>query len=240
MRASRVRARLLRRRLRRAWRTVRPRSRWSVVAFVVAAGVLSVGLFAAVRLGPIVVDTFRFQPVANAAAWRSQTPAFGEVSQCASCHSGQAVKLRGATHAGIGCQSCHGPLGVHALASPGTDAAEVRVDVPTDELCVRCHVSATGRPAGFRQVVPTDHYTATCLACHDPHSGISHRPPIVEHPLDNLPACVTCHGPDGFKARNQRHPDVGADDATCLACHLPGRGPTTSVLPLPAGWRRVQ
>jgi hypothetical protein len=211
-----------------------------VVAFVVGAGVLSVGLFAAMRLGPVVVDTFRFRPDVNAAAWRSLEPSYGEVAQCATCHAQQMAKLQGATHAGIGCQSCHGPLGSHALASPTTDASEATIKVPTDVLCVRCHTSATGRPASFRQVAPGDHYTATCLACHDPHSGISRRPPVVEHPLDNLPPCVTCHGPDGFKARNQRHPVVGADDTTCLACHLPGRGPETSVLPLPTDWRRTR
>jgi cytochrome c554/c'-like protein len=231
MRSSRARARLLRMRLRRAWKTVRPRSRWNVVGFVVVAGGLSVALFAAMRLGPVAVDTFTFQPAANAATWRSLVPSYGEVAQCAGCHTTETAKLVDATHVGIGCQSCHGPLGVHALASPGTDAAAAVVDVPTDELCVRCHAAASGRPTSFRQVVPTDHYTAACLACHDPHSGISRRPPVVEHPLDDLPPCVTCHGPAGFKARNQRHPDVGTDDASCLACHLSGRGPKAWIVP---------
>lgn len=187
---------------------------FAVVFFVGAAAVLS---FA---------DEYGFRPERDAATWRALTPAYGDISLCARCHATEYGKLTSASHAGIGCESCHGPLGSHALASPGTAEAKVAVAVPTDAVCVKCHVAAVGRPAGFRQIVPADHYTPLCLECHDPHTGISRRPPIVQHPLDRLPPCVTCHGPDGFKARDQRHPTVSNDDKVCLSCHLAGRGPT--------------
>lgn len=187
---------------------------FAVVLFVGAAAVLS---FA---------DEYGFRPERDAATWRALTPAYGDISLCAKCHAKEYDKLTSATHAGIGCESCHGPLGAHALASPGTGAARLAVAVPTDAVCVKCHVAVVGRPAAFRQIVPADHYTSLCLQCHDPHTGISRRPPIVQHPLDRLPPCVTCHGPDGFKARAQRHPTVSSDDKVCLACHLAGRGPT--------------
>lgn len=222
----RPRARLLRMRARHAWFTVRPRSRRSVGAFVVLAGGLSLFLFAGARIAPGLVSEYGFRPDVNSAAWRALQPAYGEVALCARCHTTQFARLTSATHAGIGCESCHGPQGVHALAIPGTAEAELDVAVPTDELCVKCHVAVEGRPAGFRQIVPADHYTKACLACHDPHTAISRRPPVVEHPLGNLPPCITCHGPDGFKARSLRHPIVAADDRTCLACHQAGRGPT--------------
>jgi hypothetical protein len=45
------------------------------------------------------------------------------------------------------------------------------------------------------------------------------------HPLANLPECIVCHGPEGFKARNIRHPDEATDDVSCLECHAKGRGP---------------
>jgi len=48
---------------------------------------------------------------------------------------------------------------------------------------------------------------------------------VVRHPLDKLPPCLTCHGPEGFKARNQRHPAGTSDDKPCLDCHAAGRGP---------------
>ena len=91
------------------------------------------------------------------------------------------------------------------------------------------HPTATRRPSagptGFRQITPGSTTSSSCLECHDPHTGIANRPPEVLHPLDDLPACLTCHGPDGFKARNQRHPAGSEDDERCMACHGPGRGP---------------
>jgi hypothetical protein len=186
---------------------------FAIVFFVGAAAVLS---FA---------DEYGFRPERDASAWRSLTPAYGDISLCARCHEKEYAKLTSATHAGIGCESCHGPLGAHALAGPGSGDVKVAVAVPTDAVCVTCHVAVVGRPIAFRQIVPADHYVAECLQCHDPHTGISRRPPVVQHPLDRLPPCVTCHGADGFKARDLRHPVVATDDAVCLACHSAGRGP---------------
>jgi hypothetical protein len=186
---------------------------------------LSVVFFLATAAVSSLAAEYGFHPEANANAWRALAPVYGDVSLCATCHAPEFRKLTGATHVRIGCESCHGPLGTHALASPSAREAAAQVAVPTDGVCVTCHAAALGRPAGFRQIVPADHYGAACLQCHDPHTGISVRPPIVQHPLDHLPPCLTCHGPDGFKARSQRHPTVSDDDQVCLSCHLAGRGP---------------
>jgi hypothetical protein len=212
------------------WASVRPRTRrGAVLGFAGIAAlscVFSVAFLAGAGVFAGFYDEYGFHPQANAARWAALQPAFADPALCADCHATEYAKATSASHAGIGCESCHGPLLAHALASPGTEEAAVAVAVPTDELCERCHVATTGRPATFRQIVPADHYEPVCLQCHDPHTGISRRPPVVEHPIDDhLPPCVTCHGPDGFKARDQRHPDVGENDAACLACHLPGRGP---------------
>jgi Cytochrome c554 and c-prime len=212
----------------RFWRSVRPTTRRGAVlgllAIIGGGGVLAVGLFVGATLAwsPYVESVVH--PDTNPRLWAALEPAYAESSTCATCHATEATKGTSGLHAGIGCASCHGPLMDHALASTGTAAAAANVTVPTDEVCVRCHASALGRPAAIRQVVPAEHYVELCLQCHDPHTGISRRPPVVEHPLANLPPCVTCHGPDGFKARNQRHPVV-ADDERCLDCHAPGRGP---------------
>ena len=210
----------------RTWDAVRPRTVRGAVLFFVLAAACSLLIFVGATVASSAVAEYGFRPDVNSAAWRALQPAYGEVALCARCHETQYARLTSATHAGIGCESCHGPQGDHALASPGTAEAGFDVAVPTDELCVKCHVAVEGRPAGFRQIVPADHYTTACLACHDPHTAISRRPPVVAHPLGNLPPCITCHGPDGFKARSQRHPIVAADDPTCLACHQAGRGPT--------------
>ena len=101
---------------------------------------------------------------------------------------------------------------------------------PSASPQTRCASGATRRrPAGRprrQTIVPGTHYVSSCLECHDPHTGIANRPPVVLHPLENLPPCLTCHGPDGFKARNQRHPAGTEDDNRCLECHAAGRGPT--------------
>jgi cytochrome c553 len=223
--------------LRRFWASVRPRTRrgWLVGAARIGllAALFSVAFLvvAASAWSPYAEVTL--QPDANPRTWAALQPTYagGGAATCAGCHEREARRLASRSHENIGCESCHGPLLEHSLASPGTVPAAVRIVVPTAAVCERCHQRAEGRPAAFRQVVPADHYVAECLACHDPHTGISRRPPVVEHTLDNLPPCITCHGPDGFKARNQRHPIVAADDPTCLACHQAGRGATGRVAP---------
>jgi hypothetical protein len=216
-------------RLRRSWDSVRPRTRRGTIlatgtilgGAVALSAVLFVG--AAVAWSPYLDFSLNRDSDARRAADYELT--YASSSTCATCHAPQAAKLASKTHAGIGCQSCHGALLEHTLESENPGAATVKIVVPTDEVCVRCHVQATGRPAGLRGIIPTEHYTSTCLACHDPHTAIANRPPVVEHPLDKLPPCLTCHGPEGFKARNQRHPAGTSDDKPCLDCHAAGRGP---------------
>ena len=188
------------------------------------AALLAVGLFvgAAVAWSPYLESVVH--PDANPRAWAALEPAFAGTSTCGDCHAPEAAKASDARHAGIGCESCHGALLDHSLIDPETPAGEVDLDVPTDDICVRCHAAAAGRPTEIRQVIVSGHYVELCLQCHDPHTGISQRPPVLLHTDVNLPPCVTCHGPEGFKARNQRHPEV-LDDEPCLDCHAPGRGP---------------
>ena len=220
------------------WRSVRPRSRreaaLDLTGIVVVAAILAGAFFvgATTLWSPYVESVVR--PDENARTWAALEPTYAGAAICQKCHAVEAAKAAVGGHTGIGCESCHGALLDHALASP--DAAVLalagpatlqlatQLSVPTDQLCTKCHIATVGRPAAIRQIVPADHYVSECLQCHDPHTGISRRPPVVVHPLENLPACITCHGPDGFKARNQRHPTVSGDEP-CLACHAPGRGP---------------
>jgi hypothetical protein len=194
----------------------------SIIAVLVGAAVLSVVMFvgAAMAWSPYV--DFSLHRDSDAVARAAMPLSYAASGVCERCHTAEAGRLATAGHAAIGCQSCHGALIEHADAP---DPRTVTVTVPTDAVCIRCHSQAEGRPVGFRQIIPTQHYVSACLACHDPHTAIARRPPVVQHPLDNLPACLTCHGPDGFKARNQRHPVIDNDDKACLECHGPGRGP---------------
>lgn len=163
-------------------------------------------------------------PDDNARAWAGLDRTFADAGVCLRCHETENAKAASARHAGIGCESCHGALLDHANTGAELTSSFQGPTRPTDTVCIRCHAISIGRPASQFQIDPAGHYVALCLQCHDPHTGISRRPPVVLHPLVDLPPCVTCHGPDGFKARSQRHPDVTGDEP-CLACHAPGRGP---------------
>jgi hypothetical protein len=216
-------------RLRSSWDSVRPRTRrggvLAAVGITAGAIVLSVLLFAGVAMAWSPYLDFSLNRDHNVRQWAALETSYTDSSVCAECHETEHTRLVSATHAGIGCQSCHGALGEHAEAGASADSTTVAVAVPTNEVCLRCHTAADGRPAGFRQIVPSRHYVSSCLECHDPHTGIANRPPVVLHPLVDLPPCLTCHGPEGFKARNQRHPEGSADDNKCLECHAAGRGP---------------
>jgi hypothetical protein len=210
------------------WRSVRPTTRrggaLGILGIVAGAAVLAVGLFGGATMAWSPYLESVIYPDVNPAAWAALKPAYAGTGTCGECHQPEAMKASIARHAGIGCESCHGALLEHSLIDPRTPTSEVELEVPTDEICIRCHAGTAGRPDDLRQIVVSDHFVEFCLQCHDPHTGISQRPPVLLHTEVNLPPCATCHGPEGFKARNQRHPEV-LDDEPCLACHAPGRGP---------------
>ncbi len=102
-------------------------------------------------------------------------------------------------HRTVVCESCHGPLAAHAAEGP--DVAPVAaIAKPAAGLCAACHERAVARPAGFPQVALAEHFAqAPCIGCHDPHDAEALVPPDISHPLDRLPACTTCHEPEGLK-----------------------------------------
>jgi len=216
-------------RVRDLWASVRPRTRRGgfLAAFAILAGAaaLSVALFVGAAMAWNPYLDFTLNRDVNARQWASLEASFADSGVCVECHAPEAARAADGSHADIGCQSCHGPLLEHTLASPEAAGATVAIAVPTNEVCVRCHVAADGRPAGLAQIVPAEHYVSACLDCHDPHTSVAMRPPVVQHPLAKLPPCLTCHGPEGFKQRNQRHPAGTNDDRECLECHAAGRGP---------------
>jgi hypothetical protein len=211
-----------------AWGRIRPRTRKARVLFaagmVVGLVVLSGALFVGGAMAWDPYLQFTLDHSTNERQWAALEISYTDASTCAECHEPQHAKLVSATHAKIGCESCHSALAEHVAAGDEADSSTVAEKRPTEETCHRCHTAAVGRPAGFRDIRVAAHYTADCLACHDPHTGISQAPPVVLHPLEDLPACVTCHGSDGFKSRNQRHPEANDDDHECLECHADGRG----------------
>jgi len=86
---------------------------------------------------------------------------------CIDCHSDIQAQRVGGKHAGIGCESCHGPLADHASGAMSTKP--VRPNTRT--TCLRCHTSRPSKPVGFPQIVPADHAPeGACTECHKAHN----------------------------------------------------------------------
>lgn len=84
-------------------------------------------------------------------------------------------------------------------------------------LCLTCHRATVGRPSGFPTVDPAAHFAGPeCNLCHDPHSAVAPRPPLILHPLSGMPDCTLCHSPSGMRPLPPTHPTWSG---SCLACH---------------------
>ncbi len=186
----------------------------AVLVVAIASIAIGVGLFVATTA----YATFGAgHAPANAQTWAIR-PLRIATGGCATCHPAEAAEQAGNHHAGIDCQTCHGPANGH----PGTDAnAIVKVAEPTAAICVQCHTQVEGRPASFPQVDLATHWGGgtLCLRCHDPHGVVAPVPPQIPHPLQDLPACTVCHRPDGLKPIPSGHTLVA--DSVCLSCHTP-------------------
>jgi uncharacterized CHY-type Zn-finger protein len=93
---------------------------------------------------------------------------------CEECHSDVAGMKKAGKHAGVNCESCHGPLAKHA-----EDPTSLTPQLPdTTVLCPRCHEANIAKPKDFPQVVSADHSGgAACKSCHQPHSPLNPSEP---------------------------------------------------------------
>lgn len=135
------------------------------------AGVFLLGgmAFVAIRATVIPKSFGQYGPYRGAALGEitSRPVVFAGHDVCANCHPDvQEMKSKG-VHAGVNCESCHGPQSKHA-EDPGT----VQPLLPdTATLCVRCHSQNAAKPVGFRQVDAKKHSQGQpCKTCHQPHS----------------------------------------------------------------------
>jgi len=186
--------------------------RIGILAIVVTVG-LGVAAFAATST---YAQYGAVRNIPNAATWRGLTPRFAGPAVCATCHASEAHAQDASIHVDVACEVCHGPLAAHSAsdaAARGSPAGK-----PPSEICATCHAAVAGRPATFPQIDQAAHYSGgECLRCHDPHSIVAIRPPVVSHPLAHLPECTTCHAPDGLKKISSGHELVR--DEVCLSCH---------------------
>lgn len=98
---------------------------------------------------------------------RARPVAYAGRAACEDCHSDVAEARKGSKHAGIGCETCHGALAVHAQAD---DPSATKPKRPDAGVCLVCHTANVAKPRGFPQVDPKDHAgQASCLSCHKAH-----------------------------------------------------------------------
>ena len=207
-----------------------PPIEWARVASTtIRIGILVVVISVAVGVAAFAAATLYSQYGAvrntpDAQAWSGLTVRFAGQATCTACHPSEVDAQDASIHAGVSCESCHGPAAAH---SGSTEAARAAALIqPTSAICATCHAVTAGRPATFPQVDPATHYSGgACLRCHDPHSIVAVRPPTVTHPLASLPGCTTCHAPDGLKQIPEGHEVVG--DKICLSCHGPAADMST-------------
>jgi len=178
--------------------------------------------------------------------------------QCLSCHTtgygegGFVSATATPKFAGVQCEACHGPGGVH----PGTRNPADIVRTPLTEVCAKCHTGAAqpnhdewllSRHAQALTDVRNDAAAAdACLNCHSfDYARVVRRNAV--HALQGLPAdplpsitdddpatdpkdpvgCASCHAPHGstFLAQLRMMPM-----ATCATCHSVS-SPTPGTLP---------
>jgi hypothetical protein len=179
--------------------------------------ILAVGLFVISGAVSSLSSQYGYDPEKNAQSWAALTPLFAESPSCRRCHEPEYSRWTRSEHAAVACESCHGPLGAHSL-DQNVVAGEAAAR--SNEVCAACHAKVVGRPERIPQPDLTAHYgSRSCLQCHDAHSALAVRPPVLSHPLADLPACATCHGPEGMNPMPADH-ERSIDDA-CLTCHLP-------------------
>lgn len=217
------------------------------LAAVGLVAALAVVLFVGGTAASMLYARYGLHPEQDARVWAGRELVFAGSTSCGECHAAEATTIEASDHAGVHCESCHGAQAAHvtteaAKAAAGastwdagtagastTDAAPARaleaaaadpaLD-PSGRICVTCHEQILGRPAAIAQVDPSTHYgIGSCLRCHDAHSTQVMRPPVVLHPLANMPECRVCHGEHGLNPAPVGH--VDSDDEVCLGCHSP-------------------
>jgi hypothetical protein len=179
--------------------------------------ILAVGLFVIASTVSSLYSQYGYHPEKNARTWAALTPVFSDSASCRRCHEPEYSRWTRSEHGAVACESCHGPLSAHSL-DQSVVAGEAAAR--SNEICAACHAKVVGRPERIPQPDLTAHYgSRACLQCHDAHSAVAVRPPVLSHPLADLPACATCHGAEGMKPMPADH-QRSIDDA-CLACHVP-------------------
>ncbi|MFN2283248.1 MAG: tetrathionate reductase family octaheme c-type cytochrome, partial [Anaerolineae bacterium] len=164
---------------------------------------------------------------------------------CAQCHVGFGAKpnppdaLTEADYANVDCLICHAPDYKRMVVKDGDTlklapaegvdvlAAAQKAQRPTNEMCLRCHLSTGGGPNYKHGVVPTPGYDVHVdagLQCVDCHKVEDHRfagsadLKAVDNPGVTV-ACTDCH--DAEHTGEMAAINVHLDRVACQTCHVP-------------------
>jgi DmsE family decaheme c-type cytochrome len=158
-----------------------------------------------------------------------QAAAYAGTAACVNCHPDQETALKGTAHAqaknprtpaaGLGCESCHGPLKAHADDEKSGNVTPFR-RLSADQInqtCLACHNRsnhAAWEGSGH------DRRNLSCATCHSVHSPKSFERQLVKKTETEL--CATCHRTQVAKTeRAVAHMPVREGKMSCSSCHNP-------------------
>ncbi|MFH0864921.1 MAG: hypothetical protein V1904_01910 [Bacteroidota bacterium] len=171
---------------------------------------------------------------------KQQEPKYVNSLSCIYCHKDLDSVNSAGDHAGINCQTCHGPGNKHAE----DPSANILPKPSGREFCGNCHDINAARPAFIKQVDISKHNTGSkCITCHNPHSP-GFKQDVTEtsdtagisgdvKKIDDA-TCSKCHNPIYIKKISGVH-----KINSCLSCHGLGDkhvdNPAANVLTKPKG-----
>ena len=149
-------------------------------------------------------------------------------------------KLTEADYNNIDCLLCHAPGYKRTVVKDGDKfriAPDPSIDVlkaaqsvgkPTNEMCLRCHMSTGGGPNHKHGVTPTkdsDVHVAKGMQCVDCHTSRKHKVAggsdlKAQELLDVKVACENCHATP-HKGEKAKILDRHTARIACQTCHIP-------------------
>jgi hypothetical protein len=136
-----------------------------VVRIVLLAGAI-VGSYLLARavLTPPSFKEYGFFRGAALSELSSREPVFAGRVACEECHEDEVKALASHDHKSLSCEGCHGAGKAHS-GNP-----DVKMQVPAQTHCLRCHEANVSRPKWHKQIMSADHYSdSKCTECHVPH-----------------------------------------------------------------------
>jgi hypothetical protein len=136
-----------------------------------------IGLFLLVRhfLIPDTFGEYGFYRGASLQENADKALHYAGKSACAECHDDMAAFIASDLHAGLSCETCHGPGLDHA-----NYADSIGISKPSGrDFCGTCHSFSPTRPKkAITMIDLTDHNVEyDCIQCHNPHKPTELKEP---------------------------------------------------------------